>query len=395
MKKTAKVLLIAFLFVCAIGATFFITLHEAQRLTAPQAQSAAGEKIDEIMEYMDYYFVDEYDESAMSDAAAAALVEANGDRWSYYLSADEYADYLETVNNAYVGIGVTILTDEEAGGMRIETVTAGGPAEAAGIQVDDIIVRVEGQSTLELGMDGTRAVVRGEAGASVHLELLRNGETLELDVTRGTIETPVAAGELLDGDVGYISIVNFDERCADEVIACIEDMANAGAQALLFDVRFNPGGYQEELVKVLDYLLPEGVIFKSVDFRGNEETDTSDASCVDLPMAVLVNEDSYSAAEYFAAALQEYGAAQVVGTGTVGKGNYQNGFVLSDGSFLNISTGKYFTPQGKSLTDVGITPDVLVDLSDEDYAALYYGQLAPEDDAQLQAALELLREKIA
>ena len=395
MKKTAKVLLIAFLFVCAIGATFFITLHEAQRLTAPQAQSAAGEKIDEIMEYMDYYFVDEYDESAMSDAAAAALVEANGDRWSYYLSADEYADYLETVNNAYVGIGVTILTDEEAGGMRIETVTAGGPAEAAGIQVDDIIVRVEGQSTLELGMDGTRAVVRGEEGTSVHLELLRDGETLELDVTRGTIETPVAAGELLDGDVGYISIVNFDERCADEVIACIEDMASAGAQALLFDVRFNPGGYQEELVKVLDYLLPEGVIFKSVDFRGNEETDTSDAACVDLPMAVLVNEDSYSAAEYFAAALQEYGAASVIGTATVGKGNYQNGFVLSDGSFLNISTGKYFTPQGKSLTDVGITPDVELDLSDEDYAALYYGQLTPEDDAQLQAALELLREKIA
>ena len=395
MKKTAKVLLIAFLFVCAIGATFFITLHEAQRLTAPQAQSAAGEKIDEIMEYMDYYFVDEYDESAMSDAAAAALVEANGDRWSYYLSADEYADYLETVNNAYVGIGVTILTDEEAGGMRIETVTAGGPAEAAGIQVDDIIVRVEGQSTLELGMDGTRAVVRGEAGTSVHLELLRSGETLELDVTRGTIETPVAAGELLDGDVGYISIVNFDERCADEVIACIEDVTNAGAQALLFDVRFNPGGYQEELVKVLDYLLPEGVIFKSVDFRGNEETDYSDASCITLPMAVLVNEDSYSAAEYFAAALQEYGAASVIGTATVGKGNYQNGFVLSDGSFLNISTGKYFTPQGKSLTDVGITPDVELDLSDEDYAALYYRQLAQEDDAQLQAALELLREKIA
>ena len=395
MKKTAKVLLIAFLFVCAIGATFFITLHEAQRLTAPQAQSAAGEKIDEIMEYMDYYFVDEYDESAMSDAAAAALVEANGDRWSYYLSADEYADYLETVNNAYVGIGVTILTDEEAGGMRIETVTAGGPAEAAGIQVDDIIVRVEGQSTLELGMDGTRNVVRGEEGTSVHLELLRNGETLELDVTRGTIETPVATGELLDGDVGYITIENFDERCADEVIACIEDVTNAGAKALLFDVRFNPGGYQEELVKVLDYLLPEGVIFKSVDFRGNEETDTSDASCITLPMAVLVNEDSYSAAEYFAAALQEYGAASVIGTATVGKGNYQNGFVLSDGSFLNISTGKYFTPQGKSLTDVGITPDVLVDLSDEDYAALYYGQLAPEDDAQLQAALKLLREKIA
>lgn len=395
MKKFPKILLIAFLFVCAIGATFFITLHEAQKLAVPQAQSAAGSKIDEIMEYMDYYFVDEYDEDAMSDAAAAALLDANGDRWSYYLSAAEYQDYLETVNNAYVGIGVTILTDEDAGGMRIETVTAGSPAEAAGIQVGDVIVSVEGQSTLELGMDGTRDIVRGEAGTSVHMELLRDGETLEVDVQRGTIETPVAAGELLDGGVGYISIVNFDDRCSNEVIACIEELRAAGAKALLFDVRFNPGGYQEELVKVLDYLLPEGVIFKSVDFQGNEETEYSDASCVELPMAVLVNEDSYSAAEYFAAALQEYGVADVIGMSTVGKGNYQNGFELSDGSFLNISTGKYFTPQGKSLTDVGITPDVEIDLSDENYAALYYSQLAAEDDAQLQAALELLLDKIA
>lgn len=395
MKKFPKALLIVFLFLCAIGATFFITLHEVQRLAAPQAQSVAGSKIDEIMEYMDYYFVDEYDEDAMSDAAAAALVDANGDRWSYYLSAEEYADYLETVNNAYVGIGVTILTDEEAGGMRIESVTAGGPAEVAGILVGDVVVSVEGQSTLELGMDGTRNVVRGEAGTSVHMEILRDGETLELDVVRGTIETPVAAGELLDGGVGYITIENFDDRCADEVIACIEALRAAGAKALLFDVRFNPGGYQEELVKVLDYLLPEGVIFKSVDFRGNEETEYSDAACVELPMAVLVNEDSYSAAEYFAAALQEYGVASVIGTNTVGKGNYQNGFELSDGSFLNISTGKYFTPQGKNLTDVGITPDEVIDLSDEDYAALYYDQLAAEDDAQLQAALELLLDKIA
>lgn len=395
MKKFPKALLIVFLFLCAIGATFFITLHEVQRLAAPQAQSVAGSKIDEIMEYMDYYFVDEYDEDAMSDAAAAALVDANGDRWSYYLSAEEYANYLETVNNAYVGIGVTILTDEEAGGMRIESVTAGGPAEVAGILVGDVVVSVEGQSTLELGMDGTRNVVRGEAGTSVHMEILRDGETLELDVVRGTIETPVAAGELLDGGVGYITIENFDDRCADEVIACIEALRAAGAKALLFDVRFNPGGYQEELVKVLDYLLPEGVIFKSVDFRGNEETEYSDAACVELPMAVLVNEDSYSAAEYFAAALQEYGVASVIGTNTVGKGNYQNGFELSDGSFLNISTGKYFTPQGKNLTDVGITPDEVIDLSDEDYAALYYDQLAAEDDAQLQAALELLLDKIA
>ena len=395
MKKTPKVLLIVFLFVCAVGATFLITLHEAQRWYAPSYDSPATDKIAEIMDYMDYFFIDEYDENEMADAAAAALVEASGDRWSYYLSAEEYKDYQELAANAYVGIGVTITASKEAGGMVIETVTAGGPADEAGLRVGDVITAVDGQATLPLGVDGTRDVVRGEAGTSVVLTLLRNGETQDVEIVRASIETAVAECELLDGDIGYVTILNFDERCASETIACVQQMLDAGAKALLFDVRFNGGGYQEELVKVLDYLLPEGIVFHSVDYAGEEETEYSDAACVDVPMAVLVNEDSYSAAEYFAAALQEYGVATIVGSKTVGKGNFQIGFPLSDGSFLNISTGKYFTPDGKSLTDVGITPDVELELSDEEYARLYYSQLAQEDDVQLQAALAVLREKIA
>ena len=395
MKKTPKVLLIVFLFVCAVGATFLITLHEAQHWYAPSYDSPATDKIAEIMDYMDYFFIDEYDENEMADAAAAALVEASGDRWSYYLSAEEYKDYQELAANAYVGIGVTITASKEAGGMVIETVTAGGPADEAGIRVGDVITAVDGQATLPLGVDGTRDVVRGEAGTSVVLTLLRDGETQDVEVVRASIETAVAECELLDGDIGYVTILNFDERCASETIACVQQMLDAGAKALLFDVRFNGGGYQEELVKVLDYLLPEGIVFHSVDYAGEEETEYSDAACVDVPMAVLVNEDSYSAAEYFAAALQEYGVATIVGSKTVGKGNFQIGFPLSDGSFLNISTGKYFTPAGKSLTDVGITPDVELELSDEEYARLYYSQLSQEDDVQLQAALAVLREKIA
>ena len=395
MKKTPKVLLIVFLFVCAVGATFLITLHEAQHWYAPSYDSPATDKIAEIMDYMDYFFIDEYDENEMADAAAAALVEASGDRWSYYLRAEEYKDYQELAANAYVGIGVTITASKEAGGMVIETVTAGGPADEAGIRVGDVITAVDGQATLPLGVDGTRDVVRGEAGTSVVLTLLRDGETQDVEVVRASIETAVAECELLDGDIGYVTILNFDERCASETIACVQQMLDAGAKALLFDVRFNGGGYQEELVKVLDYLLPEGIVFHSVDYAGEEETEYSDAACVDVPMAVLVNEDSYSAAEYFAAALQEYGVATIVGSKTVGKGNFQIGFPLSDGSFLNISTGKYFTPAGKSLTDVGITPDVELELSDEEYARLYYSQLSQEDDVQLQAALAVLREKIA
>ena len=149
------------------------------------------------------------------------------------------------------------------------------------------------------------------------------------------------------------------------------------------------------MVKVLDRLLPEGELFRSVDYTGAEEIDTSDAECVTLPMAVLVNEDSYSAAEFFAAALQEYDAAQVVGSKTTGKGNFQTAFRLSDGSLLNISIGKYFTPNGVSLTETGITPDIELDLSEEEYAKLYTKTLEKSDDPQLQAAIRALGENIS
>ena len=392
MKKTPKILLLVFLFVFAVGATFLITFHEAGRLySASASQSAAAKKTAEIDSYLQKYFIDDYDEDKLADAAASAMVTATGDRWSYYLSAADYQTYLDSINNAYVGIGVTITEDDDAGGMRIESVTAGSPAEAAGIRVGDLLTEVEGKDVISLGMTGTKDLVRGEEGTDVNLTLERDGKSFDVTVTRKSIETVVASCELLSGKIGYIKINNFDARCADETIACIEKMTKAGATSLLFDVRFNPGGLKTELVKVLDYLLPEGILFQSVDYTGKKDIDYSDASSVSLPMAVLVNQDSYSAAEFFAAALQEYGAATIVGSKTCGKGNFQTGFQLSDGSLLNISIGKYYTPKGKSLTDVGVTPDTELDLSDDDYQELYYGRLSQKDDEQLQAAISALQ----
>lgn len=394
MKKSTKTLLIVLLFIFAVGATFCITYLEAGKLYSGGGDAVSA-KTAEIAAYLDRYFIDDYDESALADAAASAMVQATGDKWSYYLSADQYDAYAETMSNAYVGIGVTIQVSEDEGGMRIELVTPGSPAEEAGIEAGDIIISVEGQPTLELGMSGTRALVRGEEGTSVHLGMKRGVRAFEVDVTRRSIQTVVASCELLDDDIGYIKIANFDERCAEETLACIDEMLEKGAKALLFDVRFNGGGYKNEMVKVLDRLLPEGVLFRSVDYTGKEETDYSDAACLELPMAVLVNEDSYSAAEFFAAALQEYEAAAIVGTQTTGKGNFQSAFRLSDGSMLNISIGKYYTPNGVSLSETGVTPDVETDLTDEEYAALYAGKLAHDADGQLQAALGVLREKIS
>lgn len=392
MKKTHKILLIfgfLFTFLAAFACAFWI----AGRFYAPA--SATGLKADEISAYLEHFFIDDYDEDALADAAATAMVEATGDPWSYYLNAAQYQDYEEMMNNAYVGIGVTISPNAKEGGMRIEEVTPGGPAAEAGVQIGDIMVSVEGKSTLELGTDGTRELVRGQEGTFVQLRFRRGAEEFDLEIERRTIETEVASAEMLEDNIGYIKIANFDGRCAVETLACLEDILQKGAKAMIFDVRFNGGGYKDEMVKILDRLLPEGELFRSVDYSGKEEVDRSDAVCLNIPMAVLVNEDSYSAAEFFAAALQEYEAATIIGVKTTGKGNFQSAFQLSDGSILNISIGKYYTPNGVSLTDTGVTPDIEMDLTDEDYASLYLGKLEYTEDVQLQAALDAMREKIS
>ena len=400
MKKGWKIVLaILCAFVIAAGsfiaAVQYLNTRYAAALSAREEDSPVQAKAAEVQEIIETYFIDDYDEDTLADGAASGMVDATGDEWSYYLSADEVAAYEESMANAYVGVGITITEDAEAGGMRVEEVVSGGPAEEAGIRVGDLLLAVEGEDVLPLGIDGTRNLVRGEEGTHVNMHFSRNGTEYDVSVERRSIETPVVTGELLDGSIGYVKIDNFDERSAAEAIAFVQDLIGQGAEALLFDVRFNPGGYADELVKVLDYLLPEGDLFRSVDYAGREEVDTSDASCVELPMAVLVNEDSYSAAEFFAAALQEYEWATIVGSQTYGKGNFQTAFYLSDGSMVNLSIGKYYTPGGKSLSETGVTPDVVVDLDDEQYALLYYNALEQADDPQFQAAIDTLTQKIS
>jgi carboxyl-terminal processing protease len=196
---------------------------------------------------------------------------------------------------------------------------------------------------------------------------------------------------MLPGNIGYISIKNFNNNCAKQTIEAIESLTQQGATALVFDVRNNGGGYVHEMIQVLDYLLPEGVLFRSVSYNGKEEVDTSDSRCLELPMAVLVNAYSYSCAEFFAAALREYDWATVVGEATVGKGYFQNVYRFADGSALGLSTGQYYTPNGVSLAqEGGLTPDVAVEVDELTFAMIYAKVLPLEEDPQLNAALEAL-----
>ena len=348
-------------------------------------------KLDELGDLIETYFIAESDRAAMEDAAAAAMVDSLGDQWSYYMTAKEYQDYLEQMHNAYVGIGITITVAKDESGLDVIKVNEGGPAEEAGMLAGDVIISVEGQSVAGLDTTAVRDMVRGQEGTQVLIGIRRGSETMELSITRKTVMTPVAEWKLLENSIGLVTIYNFDDRCAEETLAAIEYLRAQGATSLIFDVRNNPGGYKHELVKILDYLLPEGPLFRSEDYRGKVEVDESDARCLEMPMAVLVNGDSYSAAEFFAAALSEYDAAIVVGEKTCGKGYFQSSFTLEDGSAVGLSIGKYTTPNGVSLANVGITPEVYVEVDEDTAFLIYAGTLDPAEDPQIQAAVAALQ----
>ena len=355
-------------------------------------QPEADSKLEVLQELLENYYVGETDSVAMQDAAADAMVNAIGDQWSYYISAEQYASHVEQKQNAYVGIGVTIQLREDNTGFDVLLVEPGGPAQEAGIRPGDIMTHVEGQPVWELGLDAATAIVKGEEGTFVNLTFLRDGVPMELTVERRTIQVAVTTYEMLPENIGYIKINNFNTKCADETIAAVEALREQGATALIFDVRNNPGGYVDELVEVLDYLLPEGVLFRSETYDGQVSEDKSDKNCVEMPMAVLYNGNSYSAAEFFAAALEEYDWAITVGDPTSGKSRYQYTYNLGDGSAVNLSVGKYYTPKGVELAAVGgLTPQVLVEVDEETASLIYSDLLEKKDDPQLQAAVEALR----
>lgn len=377
--------------VLQIGSYILVAALASALTLAGMGGTGETSKLSQLQSLIEERYIEGADPTVLEDAAADAMVAATGDRWSYYIPASEYETYQENMANAYVGVGITILSSEDVEGFRIMSVTPGGPAEEAGVQKDDVLIGVDGQDIRQSDANQVRNLVRGEEGTDVVLTVLREEAELELTVQRRHMETPVATYTMLEDRMGLVTIENFDSRCSEETIAAIEALREQGAQKLIFDVRNNPGGFAEELVKVLDYLLPEGDLFRTERYDGYEDVDVSDENFLDMPMAVLVNGDSYSAAEFFAAALQEYEAAIVVGEHTSGKGHFQTTYQLSDGSAVALSIGRYYTPKGVCLEGVGIEPDVPVTVDEDTAMEIYFDSLPWEEDPQIQAALDALK----
>ena len=366
--------------------SYVLVASLASGLTWFLADTVPNSKLERLADVIDRRFVGQADETAIQDAAADAMIRALGDRWSYYISAENYAKHKENQKNEYVGIGVTVMKRADGQGFDIMAVTAGGPAEEAGVLPGDIFTHADGVALGELTTNEMQALVMGKKNTTVVITLLRGEETMDVTVTRKVIHTKVAESMLLSENVGYIAINNFHQDAAKDTIREMESLLEQGATKLIFDVRDNPGGYVHEMVEILDYLLPAGVLFRSVSAAGKEEVETSDEDCLELPVAVLINGNTYSAAEFFAAALEEYEWAVTVGEPTTGKGYYQNTIELGDGSAVQLSTGAYTTPNGVNLTEVGgLVPQVQVEPAE--------GYVTVEDDPQILAAIQALNEE--
>lgn len=320
-----------------------------------------------VAEIIDKRYVGDSDPDEVCDAAISGMIASLGDQWSYYMTAEQYESYKQYVKNVYTGIGISIRRSEDEDGLLIMSVTPGGPAEAAGVEAGDILIGVDGEDVKSMEVSEVKSIIQSKNGQTVVLQLIRKGgEAEEVSVTCGEIKVETVSFEMLEDSIGYIKIANFEDGCSEGAISAVDELVGNGAGAIIFDVRSNPGGKVSELTKLLDYLLPEGDIFVSVSEDGVETVTRSDDNCIELPMAVLVNADSYSAAELFAATLSEYGWAETVGEATTGKGRSQVTLVLRDGSAVHLSTNAYLTPNRVDLSETGgIVPVHEIALSDE------------------------------
>ena len=321
----------------------------------------------EIEKIINENYIGSVDDDTLCNAAASAMVRSIDDKWSYYMSPEEYAAYKLTSSNEYAGIGISV-KQNDSGDFEIFSVDSGTPAEAAGLTAGQLIVSVDGQPVADMTLSEMQELIRSKLNKDFPMVVSdKKGNEVSVTVACEIIYKDPVSSRMLDGNIGYIKIANFEAGSSEGTINAIERLAAEGATSFIFDVRNNPGGLLSELVSLLDYLLPDGDLFISVDKQGNETVKTSDKICLSSKMAVLVNANTYSAAEFFAAALQEYDWATIVGENTTGKARSQITLELSNGGAVHISTHKYLTPDRVDLSEVGgIKPDIEAVNTNED-----------------------------
>ena len=353
--------------------------------------SQVKKKTGEIEELINAYYLDEIDGQKVEDTMYTGMVAGLEDLYSVYYSKEELESMEESISGAYSGIGATLTQDPDTGELSVVSCFDGTPAQEAGPQPGDVITGWNGKSVEGIELSELVSKIKTDPEEQLTLEIERDGETLEVELTRREVQIPTVEYEMLDNQIGYIRLVEFDEVTADQFKEALEDLENQNMEKLIIDVRNNPGGVLQVVCDMLDQLLPEGMIVYTEDKNGNRKEYTSDEEHqFTKPLAVLANENSASASEIFAGAIQDYGIGTIVGTTTFGKGIVQRTFYLSDGTGVKLTVAKYYTPKGHDIHKKGITSDVEIELDEE---LKNQSSISHEEDNQLQKAIEVLQEE--
>lgn len=336
--------------------------------------------IDSVLE--SFYFGDVDDETA-KDNIYKAYLSSYGDKYTMYYTADEYKALKESTNGKFYGIGAVCQLSGE-GGVLLVDVYDNGAGYQAGLRSGDRVVNVDGRDITGMELSSAVALIKGDKGTSVTLEVIRGTERLTFSAVRDAVEAKTVSYTLIDNNIGYLSISQFEEVTTKQFKAAVEDLQSQGMKGLVIDIRNNPGGLLDTVVGMLKYMLPDGLIVYTEDKQGNrKEYKGQDNDEFNLPLAVIVNGNSASASEIFAGAIQDYGKGTIIGTQTYGKGIVQTVKPLTDGSAIKFTIAKYFTPKGQDIHGKGVTPDMVVEYDTD-----------ADVDTQLDAAIKNVEAQI-
>lgn len=379
-------IIIAFAGFMVYGLISYKQLLDIQSGQTAYTYDSYEEKVDSILQYLGAYYNGELDEQAIADSIASGVLDGIGDKYAKYYSKEEFRRMMEDSSGEYGGVGISVIMNDD-GRVEVYKVFPGTPAEAAGVYAMDIIVEADGIRNFE-DLDELVAIVRGEEGTTIDITFARGEEEYQVTLERKMIITPSVEVQMLDNNIGYLSISSFDKATVSQFNDALKALEDQGMEALIIDVRDNPGGDYDAVVAMADRVLPAGTIITTRNKEGIVKEETSDEEHqVRVPMAVLINGNTASASELFSGAIQDYNLGYIVGETSYGKGVVQSIFRLKDGSGMKFTTEEYYTPSGRCVDGEGVIPDYFVEIPLEAYED---GVITDEEDLQLQKAIELL-----